>query len=506
MSVERPRGTLCPPGAIPQRDPGLVLGAEVVHCADVHTAPAVSRHPSSKTTEPYIWPVVGEHLDTLNAISCGLALLQSRLGGSADLPAPADIVAAEYPEDSDLLDLIRLLAEILVGEVAGADAAESRNAERSEAIAAINAVLEEARFRVTRRARSDALGDAGELLRETGLEFHDLECTLATDRDGKDVIVALRLHPMTAHASLIGRLFQRAEAFVDADENLAIEHAASGWFFDRWSEGMLDGDPAYTNFPRMVREQEWSLVSRDTLSLDEPIIASFTTDQEPADVPPRQQRLATAYARSTVGIFEVTAVDGPVVTVRNTSDGQVQRYHEHSPEAQPYPGLLILGRLIPLEDDLWLRSPGAVIIASESDQFRDMLTGTLTSLCETLPTPIALEGLISTAVYGAKVPVPDHPAQTIAQAQGMVTMVLDMLQDIGLLTDVPEAQAPAEVLDQLQSPALGLFGLGVDQPMAEWLGALFEQASLDTTPTRSSTSKRKQQRRAKQQQARRRKR
>jgi hypothetical protein len=465
---------------------------------------AKAKRPPSAADERYVWPVVDQHLATLNSIADGLALVDSRIGADAGPGIPLDILAGEFPETRDILRPIRLLAEILVDGVANEPSNDSRADQRSEAIDAIKAAVEEARLRVTRRARSDALGDAADVIREVGLELHDLHCTLSIDREGKNVIVADRVPSPLADAWLIERLFERANAFMAADQNLALERTASAWFFDCWSDGMWEDDPAYTDFPRMVREQEWSLASRDTLSLDEPVIASFTTDQQPDDVPRRQQRLASAYERSTVGIFEVIAVDRSHVTVRDTSNGRTFQYYEHSEDADPYSGLLILGRMIPLEDDLWLRSPGAIIITSEGNDYRDMLAQTLTNMSETLPTPIALEGLISSAVYGATVPVSRLPAPTVAMAQATLVLAQGALEELGLLTDVAELQPPSRMLEQLESPALESFGLGVDQPVAEWLMALSEQASLDTTRPGGRAAKRKG--RAKQQHTRRRKR
>jgi hypothetical protein len=337
-----------------------------------------------------------------------------------------------------------------------------------------------------------------------GLERHNLQCILATDPDDKHVIVTDRIPSPLAHAWLIEYLFQRMEAFVEADENLSLERNASAWFFECWSQGVEDGDPAYTDFPRRIREQEWSLVSRDTLSLEEPVISSFTIDQEPDDVPPREQRLATAYSQSTVGIFEIVAVDGPTVTVRDADSGRTHRYYEHSEEADPYPGLLIVGRMIPVEDDLWLRSPGAMILRSRSDDFRNTLSASLTALCETLPTPIALEGLISTTVYSAKVPVPLLPAPTVTDARGALLEARETLENLGFFDEIGLPQTPQAMLDQLESP-LQEVGLGVDQPVAEWILALFDQAALDAERPANHPRKRKRQKQSKQQPKRRRK-
>jgi len=209
-----------------------------------------------------IRPVVDHYLATLNSIAHGFALMDSLIGKDIAPGTPLDLLAAEVPETSDILRPIRVLTEILVDGVANARAADFRAAERSEAIEAVNAAVRQARFGLSRSARRYALGDAGELVREIGLEFHDLQCILATNADDKDVIVIDPVPSPVAHMWLIERLLQRADALVSVDENLMVERSASAWFFDCWSDGTEPGDPAYVEFPRMVREQEWNLGAR----------------------------------------------------------------------------------------------------------------------------------------------------------------------------------------------------------------------------------------------------
>jgi len=462
--------------------------------------------PTRQTQEPQLWPVVGRHLDTLNAIADGLAFVHSILGNDVNPGIALHILAGEHAETRDLVSPVNLLAETLVEGASNAPDDASRDAQRSAAIEFINAAVTRAHFRATRRTRKDVLGDVGRLIHEIGLERHDLQCILATDPDDRNVVLANRIPSPLAHAWLIEDLFQRLEAFVAADENLALERNASAWFFDCWSDGTEDDDPSYAAFPRMIREQEWSLVSRDTLSLDEPVISSFTLDQKPDDVPPRQQRLATAYAQSTVGIFEIVAVDGPTVTVRDAGNGRMHRYYEHSEEADPYPGLLILGRMIPLEENVWLRSPGAIIVTSVGDDFPAFLSKTLTSLCEDLPTPVALEALISLTIYKATVPVPRLAAPTIAAAHTALAAVDDMLEAIGVFDDEDSDQVPANSVEQANAAELERYQQRVDQPMADWIGALTDQVELDSPRPEVQASKRKNRRRAKQQHTRRRKR
>jgi hypothetical protein len=458
-----------------------------------------------ETDEPRVWPVVGEHLDTLNAIADGLALIDSMVGKDVDPGIALHMLAVEYLETRGLVGPVRLLAETLVEAASNADGKVARDAKLSAAIESIKAAIEQEHFRATRRTRKDAFGDAGRVIRETGLELHNLMCILATDRDDRHVMVIDRVPSAAAYAWLIEDLFQRAEAFVAVDENLAVERDASGWFFDCWSDGSQDGDPSYTDFPRMIREQEWSLVSRDTLSLDEPVIASFATDQQPDHVPLREQQLATGYLQSSVGIFEIVAVEGPYVTVRDASTGQTHRYYEHNEDANPSPGLLVLGRLIPLEDDLWLRSPGAMIITSAADDYPAFVSQTLTSLCESLPTPIALEALISLTVYGATVPVSRLPAPTIAAAHATLAAVDDMLEAIGVFDDEDDEMSEGSV-EERNDAEFERFQQRLDQSMSDWIGALNDQIELDSPRPDAQPAKRKRQRRAKQQSTRRRKR
>jgi len=455
------------------------------------------------TKEPQVWPVVGRHLDALNAIADGLALVHAMLGNDANPGIALHILAGQYPETGDMVSPVSLLAETIVEVASNPHVDASRDAERSAAIESINAAIERAHSRTTRRARKDAFGDAGRVIREIGLE-RDLLCILATERDDRPVIVVDHIASPVAYTWLIEDLFQRVEAFVDADENLGLERAASAWFFECWSEGSEDDDPSYTDFSHMIREQEWSLVSRDTLSLDEPAIASFAMDQKPDDVPLRQQRLATGYLRSSVGIFEMLAVDGPYVTVRDASNGQTHRYYEHNEETNPSPGLLILGRMIPIDEDMWLRSPGAVIIKSVADDYPAFLSKTLTGFCENLPTPIALEAVISIAIFRATVPVSRLPAPTIAAAHATLAAVDDMLEAIGVFDD--EDDVVMESVEQRNAAEFDRYQHRLDQSMADWIGALSDQVELESRRPNAQPAKRKKQRRAKQQSARRRKR
>ena len=434
-----------------------------------------------------VWPIAGAHAVTLDAVVAGLALVRSMVPRDDAELGPIDIVADMFEDTAEIAGSVRLLVRLLVQELATGHLDAAAAQQRGLALGTITEAVDAARLRVNRARRAMALADVAEIVREMGLEHHDLDCILGTREDGTETIAAVPVAPPAAHVYLMGRLFERADQFMGSDHALSMERSASAWYFARWSSGSIETDEATTEFPRMVREQEWSLVSRDTLGLAEPVIASFVDDgdltgedDDSIYLPPRQRHLAAALLRSTVGIFEVIDVGGRIMTLRDLSTEAVYRVYEHNEDMAPVAGLLLLGRIIPFDDDVWVRSPGAVVLAPADDTDLGALASMLEQLSEELPTPIALEGLISTIVYGAEVPVAIRPAATIVEAQAALVEVGEVLVDLGLLEDDLPGDGPPDALAEVDMAALDAVGLGIDEPMAEWIGALMEQAALDT--------------------------
>jgi hypothetical protein len=139
-----------------------------------------------------------------------------------------------------------------------------------------------------------------------------------------------------------------------------------------------------------------------------------------------------------------------------------------------------------------------------ADVYPAFLSKTLTSLCEVLPTPIALEALISLAIYRATVPVSRLPAPTIAAAHATLAAVDEMLEAIGVFDD--EDNVLVDSVEQLNAAEEERFQQRIDQSMADWIDALTEQIELESRRPDAQAAKRKKPRRAKQQHARRRKR
>ena len=173
-----------------------------------------------------------------------------------------------------------------------------------------------------------------------------------------------------------------------------------------------------------MREQEWSLADRETVTFDDTVIAALARDERFDRIPPRQQRLARALAASVVDIFIVEAVHDDHMTLRSVRGGRAHRVHEHNPDARLSPGYFVIGRLIPFEQGLWLRSPGTISFA------------------------------------------PRRPDEAAVLA---------------------DALRRASAAMPLAATGTHFYRFSVDEPLAEWIGALSEQAESRSSPPATET-------------------
>ncbi len=435
-----------------------------------------------------LWAIEGSRATMLDAIVSGLASLRSALPRSAELPADLDIVASAMPDGATIAETVRLLVTALMSEMM------ADQGQLSLFTAGTSAELEgltraAASLPVSAAQRRDALGYAAAMIREVGLERYDLDCQLASEKDGTAVIVSAPVPVATAHVWLLDRLFQRAEAFVIDDEVLTCERMASAWYFSQWSVGGRGLDPEGMAFTRRVREQEWSLVERETVTLGLTVMDGLARHERFAEVPARQQRLARALGSSILDIFAVEAVDGNRLTLRSVRGGRAHRVHEHNESARLEPGYFVIGRLIPFDSGLWLRSPGTVSFAPRRADEAAVLAGALEQAARALPLPIAIEALISTVVLGGKPPIAPKPAPSAAEARRLVQFMTDALDRLGLREAVPAEAMPNDVLARLRRAGseLAYFRISADEALVEWMGALSEQAERgETGPARSS--------------------
>ena len=100
--------------------------------------------------------------------------------------------------------------------------------------------------------------------------------------------------------------------------------------------------------------------------------------------------------------------------------------------------------------------------------------------------------------FEATVPIPRLPAPTIAAAHATLAAVDDMLEAIGVFDDEADENVFVESVEQLNALEEERFQQRVDQPLADWIGALTEQIELESPRPDAQAPKRKKRRRAKQ--------
>lgn len=312
-------------------------------------------------------------------------------------------------------------------------------------------------------------------LREAGLEELDLEVELGVDGDGALVIFAGRISPEAAHVWLLEPAFRHAEVFAAADALLDLERQAAGWWFRCWTPapGRQEDE---NEFSRGVREQEWSLVDRQTLALDASVIGALCDTPEIMDaMPPRQQRMTRALRRSFASAFTVESVVGQTTTLRDLISGREHVVHEHMTPPRYAPGYLAMGRIIPFESGHYLRSPGMAFLAPYGDDLSGIVTRGLAAAGD-FPVALRIESVLSIAVSRAKLPRAVKPAASPTAARALLDELTEELDAADLRRPMAESDLPDEIRRTIREPLQDLHGYAVDEPVARWLSALGDQA------------------------------
>ena len=451
------------------------------------------------TPEASAYPLADHHAAMLDTIAAALAACRALLPNAEAYPADLDLAAAGDRETFGFANGARVLTEALMAEVLGGTPNAAADPMIADALGALRRELDAVAVRMNRKRRDMALGDAAAMVREIGLDRYDLDCALATDRHGAEVMVCVRVPPATAHALLLSRLLQRTEMFAFSDEFLVLERQASAWYFDTWSAPRYGSESA--EFTRTLREQEWSLVSRDSLVLDESMMTAFMADEAFGDVPLREQRLAHGLQRSVIDAFEITSVDGSMVIARSLRDGMTYHVHEHNDEVLRLGNGIILGRLIPLEEHLWVRSPGTVAFTRIDEDRVSLLAEGFTRLGGIMPAPLIIEAMIATVVFGESPPRQLSPTFSARHARELLDKLYPALDALGLRQEVPVSEVPAELAAQARGHELPIMGYALDETMAQWMEALSAQAGsaspAPSGPLQSTKGKKSRRRKGK---------
>jgi hypothetical protein len=335
-------------------------------------------------------------------------------------------------------------------------------------------------IRPSRAQREEALDDVSRLVHEVGLEDFDASCHLEIDHDGEYLLVSLPIAPETAHVQLLEPLLERAEILSYSTEPLlAMERTASMWEFERWSAGSLGGNGrGEPDFPRSVREQEYSLVDRATMTFEASIVAEMVGGDDFAELFPRQYRVAEALLESFVGVFECIATREDGATLRQLTGAATFEIHEHMAPPAYAEGWIAMGRLLPFAGGLHLRSPGMIFFPTDTSELGQRAADAFAGLATSLPPALALEGVISALVFGVPVPREVKPARSRAHARELLQAAYDALADTEFQTEVTADEAPEDLRAHGEGRDVRFLELTVDPTVGAYTNALAEQAGL----------------------------
>lgn len=114
-------------------------------------------------------------------------------------------------------------------------------------------------------------------------------------------------------------------------------------------------------------------------------------------------------------------------------------------------GWIGLGRLMPFDDTSYVGSPGMVWTKPPNADFATLAATRFEELCETLPPDLAIEGVISSVLFGVRVPREVKATRSRAAAREILAELID------LLIDAPE---PDKTLDDFMEALTAQAGAG----------------------------------------------
>jgi hypothetical protein len=426
-----------------------------------------TRLPHGPTTaEPHVHTLGPDELATLRTLGAALASDRPvRAVARALEGAPGDAIQV-LDAAVELNRSIRTAAHALArAAVLGAEAAPLTDA-RLALEAAIGG-------HPTRRRGSRIPEEAARTIREAGLETQDASLLLGTRQDGTQVIVWHPVAPETAHVWLLESLYEHVETAVLLDPLLDLERQASAWWFERWTPPRRRPEET---FPRGVREQEWSLVERITLSLETPVMAAYSEYPVFDELPARQQAMARALAGSFAGVFTVRDRHGSEVILEGIAGGEHYPVHEHNEEIAYHPGDLALGRLIPFGPERHLRSPGMAFLALPDPTLAQAVGGRLERSADELGSAIAVEICISMLLGAKGLPRKVRAAASKTEARALLQELQETLEAAGLARHVAPARVSAELRRLGRGKEMRYYEYDLDDAVAQWFQALSEQA------------------------------
>jgi hypothetical protein len=218
---------------------------------------------------------------------------------------------------------------------------------------------------------------------------------------------------------------------------------------------------------------------------DVTLAAAAARDLPDKALTPRQGALLEGAGRSVCGVFVVRQRRGPMTLLQDIDSGVRYEIREHNMEAEYGEGSAVTGRLIPIREIGWIRSPGSIISSQASDQTLSFLTRALRRRRDNYRS-IVIE-MLNAVLRGEKPRRFVQPAPSREMAAETSNDFAELMLTEGLGRQDTAASAPGrEAVSELGAPDLAsnfdAVDIEVDEVIKGWLLALREQAEF--TPNR----------------------
>lgn len=431
----------------------------------------MKRDRTSPEPGPRTVPVRGELADAVHAVA-----VTAMFSSLAVLLGP-DALEQEPELTDGARDLALQTVHLALGDPDPAGAAELRENAAAQ-LAALRELAEGPVAELLPATPADVppqiLPEVSALLREAALEEWEHDVVLAVHPEEG---LQLAAWPVTLAQSMVWLLepmYARIEAWVLGEDLMATERGATRWWFERWTPVRRKEQD---EFARGVREQEFALVDRPFLALDDRTAVEYMADAGELDEFPRKQRhMARQLRESVVGVWEVREHEGERLVLASPLGGETLEVREHAPGAAYAAGSIALGRLIPFGDGTWLRSPGMAFLGgAPAGQARTMAAG-LGEETGGLPDAVKLEAMLTTVVGRTPLPRTVPPGPGPAEAGEILESLRELLVDADLAVEVPRDELPPE-LDRSALPDGPIYSFAIDPVLGDWIAALSELAA-----------------------------
>jgi hypothetical protein len=229
-----------------------------------------------------------------------------------------------------------------------------------------------------------------------------------------------------------------------------------------------------------MRRLEFSMFDRKMLSLDDETFAVSAAKRLPKKAfTPRQHALLDGIGKSVCGFFVVRERQSQTTVLEHIGTNARYEIREYNLEHEYDEGWVIAGRLIPLPEIGWIRSPGTIVY-SVSDRSRSALTELrLEAKTDAYPS-IVVE--LEMAIFDREnLPRLVRPAPSRKDAERMLHDFHESALESGLARERPDATALLpEVVSKMAGPDVGphvgVVDTRVDDVLGQWIAALREQA------------------------------